>query len=186
MMPITGVETVVRSDAELEGLQSTIEILKIYSSTCNSLARFELKAFANLRAIDIGDECCSRVDYFCIADMPLLQRFTVGKNSFTKELNGWKDDKDRSFHIQHCPMLETIKIGRYSFSDYGGEFELLDVRRLRELEIGVFDEESWNFSNSSCILRDLPELRTITMGDKTFGFSTHTVFESLYWMGDCM
>ena len=178
LTPITGKETLIKTDAAFYLLQPTIEILRIEGSSCNSLDKLELKAFANLRAVDVGNECCSRVETVLLCDLPVLRRFSVGKNSFTKEMNGWKEDKHRSFHLLHCPYLESIKINRYSFSDYGGDFELLDLPALKEVEIGVFDEESWNFSNSSCIFRDLPQLRTVVMGDKTFGFSTHTVFES--------
>ena len=59
------------------------------------------------------------------------------------------------------------------------DFELANLPRLESLTIGVFDKESWNFSCSSFILRDLPMLKSVILGDKTFGYSTHTVFESI-------
>ena len=94
-------------------------------------------------------------------------------------MNGWEENKSRHFHIVSCLRLESITIGQYSFSDYGGEFELKNLPELLSITIGVFDKESWNFSNSSFILRDLPKLNSVILGDKTFGFSTHTVFESV-------
>ena len=169
----------ISNDHDLANLPESIEMINVKSETCNSLNVFDFSNLQNLKVINVGDECCSRVDYLFIANMPLLQRFTVGTNSFTKEMNGWKSNKQRSFHIQHCPSLEFIKIGRYSFSDYGGDFELVDLPKLAEMEIGIFDQESWNFSTSSFIIRGLPELRSIVMGDKAFGYSLHTVIEGI-------
>ena len=132
--------------------------------------------------IVIGDECFFHVQRFTLDSLPQLRTIKIGINSFTKKLNGWEENKSRSFNISNCTSLISITIGQYSFSDYGGDFELVNLPKLESLYIGIFDKESWNFSNSSLILRDLPMLKSVILGDKTFGFSTHTVFESRYWL----
>ena len=175
---VEGPIAVITEDIQFTSLSKTIEQLQVSSNSCNSVNRFELKSFDNLQSIKIGDECFSRVDFFCVSSMPKLKQIEIKMNSFTKELSGWKDNSERSFHLLHCPVLESITIGRYSFSDYGGDFELEDLPSLIDFNVGVFDKESWNFSNSSLVLRNLPMLKTVIMGDKSFGYSNNTVFES--------
>ena len=42
-------------------------------------------------------------------------------------------DLSKSFHILNCESLEFIQIGRYSFSDFGGE---LNLPQLQSIQIG--------------------------------------------------
>ena len=153
--------------------------IAIASNCCNNVSEFVLSSYRQLKTVQVGDECFSRVQKVSLENLPSLTEIKVGMNSFTKKMNGWEENKSRHFHIVSCLRLESITIGQYSFSDYGGEFELKNLPELLSITIGVFDKESWNFSNSSFILRDLPKLNSVILGDKTFGFSTHTVFESV-------
>ena len=164
----------------MELIPQNVDSLSVNSNCCNNVVQFALMNLSSLRSIYIGDECFSHVQRFILANLQTLTTIKIGTNSFTKKLNGWEENKSRSFKISNCPNLTSITIGQYSFSDYGGEFELEGLPRLESLYIGVFDKESWNFSCSSFVLRDLPMLRSVILGDKTFGFSAHTVFESIY------
>ena len=40
------------------------------------------------------------------------------------------------FHILNCESLESIDIGEYSFSDFGGDFELKNLPQLQSIQIG--------------------------------------------------
>ena len=42
-----------------------------------------------------------------------------------------------SFHILNCEELKSIDIGKYSFSDFGGEFELKNLPQLQSINIGT-------------------------------------------------
>ena len=168
----------INHDSEMELIPQNVESLSVNSNCCNNVVQFALMNLSSLRSIYIGDECFSHVQRFILANLQTLTTIKIGTNSFTKKLNGWEENKSRSFKVSNCPNLTSITIGQYSFSDYGGEFELEGLPRLESLYIGVFDKESWNFSCSSFVLRDLPMLKSVILGDKTFGFSTHTVFES--------
>ena len=174
-----GTTFTIRSDNELEKIGQAVEVIIIASNCCNNVTEFVLTGYRQLKSVQVGDECFSRVQKVSLENLPSLTEIKVGMNSFTKKMNGWEDNKSRHFHIVSCLRLESITIGQYSFSDYGGEFELKNLPELLSITIGVFDKESWNFSNSSFILRDLPKLNSVILGDKTFGFSTHTVFESV-------
>ena len=39
----------------------------------------------------------------------------------------------------NCSKLECITIGRFSFADYSGGFEVTNLPRLFDIEIGVID-----------------------------------------------
>ena len=169
----------IKNDSELELIPQNVKSISVASSCCNNAIQFELISLRNLESLFIGDECFSHVQKFILDNLYQLSLIKIGTNSFTKKLNGWEENRSRSFKISNCPSLNSITIGQYSFSDYGGDFELANLPRLESLTIGVFDKESWNFSCSSFILRDLPMLKSVILGDKTFGYSTHTVFESI-------
>ena len=67
----------------------------------------------------------------------------IGVNSFTKEKNDYDSDESKIFHVLNCESLESIKIGEYSFSDFGGQFELKNLPSLQTLGIGDFEGESF-------------------------------------------
>ena len=83
-----------------------------------------------------------------------LKSMKIGMNSFThlKSSNwdfGKANNTNRSFHILNCVKLESIEIGRYSFSDYGGGFELRNLPKLSTIKIGEIGFNSSNFYYSS-------------------------------------
>ena len=61
----------------------------------------------------------------------------------------------KSFHILNCESLESIRIGEWSFSDYGGEFELKNLPQLQSIEIGSTGNDSCNFYYSSFVIRGI-------------------------------
>ena len=90
----------------------------------------------------------------------------IGSNSFTQIKaidwisNAEKYDKivrneSKSFHILNCESLESIEIGVNSFSDFGGEFELSNLKSLKSIKIGSFENNSRNYIWSSFIIRGM-------------------------------
>ena len=53
----------------------------------------------------------------------------------------------------NCESLRVIEIGRYSFADFGGEFELRNLDNLESTKIGRIGNGSANFLWSSFIIR---------------------------------
>ena len=112
---------------------------------------FDFSQFTLLEELIIGDDCFSNVGTFNIDGLNHLKLVKIGKNSFTK--TKYKCDSSRSFHILNCDELESIEIGEYSFSDYGGEFELKNLPKLSTIKIGDIDNDSYNFYSSSFVIK---------------------------------
>ena len=53
-----------------------------------------------------------------IKDDVLLESITIGKNSFTLNKNSYGENTGRSFTFTNCHNLNSVTIGRFSFSDY--------------------------------------------------------------------
>ena len=87
-----------------------------------------------------------------------LKSIKIGNNSFTQKKNSNGNDKSKSFHILNCELLESIHIGEYSFSDFGGEFELKNLPQLQSIQMG-----SYNFYSSSFLIRGIELILNIVM-----------------------
>ena len=92
---------------------------------------------------------------FKIDGLNRLKTIKIGKNSFThrKYRNG--DDESKSFHILNCESMESIQIGEWSFSDFGGDFELKNLPQLQSIQIGKIKSKSCNFYSSSFVIRGI-------------------------------
>ena len=69
-------------------------------------------------------------------------------NCFTKEKNSYGNDPNRHFYLKNCPKLKSLKMGRYSFSDYS-ICEIENVDALEVIEMGDLNEVSYNFYYAS-------------------------------------
>ena len=87
-------------------------------------------------------------------------------------------------------MLQSIEIGEYSFSDYGGQFSLKGLPSLQSLLVGKVNSTSSNFYSVNTftlqgilslilsILLDLPNLQSVSLGDFAFCDTLTTVMDS--------
>ena len=120
-----------------------------------------------LRKIKIGDECFANVHTFKINGLNRLKTINIGINSFNnlslyflsepQFVAEWvkNSNKSKSFHILNCELLESIYIGRYSFGDFGGDFELKNLPQLQSIQIGTMGDYSTNFYGSSFVIRGI-------------------------------
>ena len=75
--------------------------------------------------------------------------------------NDWENqvgsayNQSKSFHILNCESLESIQIGEYSFSDFGGDFELKNLPQLQSIQIGKISSDSFNFYYCSFVIRGI-------------------------------
>ena len=152
---------------DLNELDSSIINLNIPSWSFNnelSMIELNLNRFENLESIVIGNDCFESVQTFKIEGLNRLQSLKIGINSFTQvKWNDFKNDfsgsiskcqnESKSFHILNCESLKVIEIGRYSFADFGGEFELRNLDNLESIKIGRIRYRSMNFYWSSFIIR---------------------------------
>ena len=131
---------------------STGSSLVIDSNSCkdNNIVSFNPSTNVILESIEIGDDCFENVNEFLISGLNELKSLKIGINSFTKQRNGKIiRDSNQSFSILNCIELESIEIGEYSFSDYSGGFELINLPKLSSIKIGDAGNWSSNFFNSS-------------------------------------
>ena len=148
----------VHNSTELSRIGMYISDLAIGSDCCNDLTSLNLNGYKLLKSIEIGDNCFESVDTFQIDGLNELKSLKIGMNSFThmkmnkKWNNKIANNIYRSFHVIDCRKLQSLVIGKYSFADYGGGFELRNLPRLSSMEIGVIEEDSSNFFYSSFMI----------------------------------
>ena len=154
---------------DLNELESSINNLNIPSWSFNNelnMNELNLNRFVNLESIEIGNDCFESVQTFQIEGLNRLQILKIGHNSFTQvKSNDFKNDWDgsisncrnesKSFHILNCESLKVIEIGRFSFADFGGEFELRNLDNLESIKIGRIGYRSMNFNWSSFVIRGI-------------------------------
>ena len=136
-----------------------------------------LNRFIRLRGLVIGDDSFTNVGELVMVGFVNLRSVVVGFNSFSK--SSTDDDANRRFVLKNCPKLKSLKIGRYSFSDYS-VIEIENVDALETIEMGdLSDKECNSFRDASLTLRDLPALRTLVFGRGAFSNCLQAVFENL-------
>ena len=133
---------------------ATTSIIIAYKS-CNDIdyTTFDFSRFTRVESIEIGDDCFASVQRFQIDGLNRLKSLKIGKNSFSQNKNG--NDSSKSFHILNCESLEWIEIGAWSFSDFGGDFELKNLPQLQSIQIGTIGSWSDNFYYSSFVIRGI-------------------------------
>ena len=122
---------------------------------CNSrlLGKFDLSAYKYIKSVQIGDTNMYYTKTFMIHGLLELSSIVIGVNSFTQKQNTYGDDPTRSFHISSCKELKSIEIGQYSFSDYGGEFEMKNLPSLQSITMGEVSLATYNFCNAEFTLQ---------------------------------
>ena len=83
------------------------------------------------------------------------------------------NNPNRSFCILNCIELESIEIGEYSFSDYGGEFELNNLPKLSTIKIGEIGTDSYNFCCSSFVIKG--NIDMILLMNRSSSFEFHWI-----------
>ena len=154
--------------SDVQSIDSSEVSVEIKNWTCNDLdyTVFDFSRFTEVESIEIGDNCFGSVKTFRIDGLNRLKTIKIGKNSFTElKSKYWKydlditikkaNDESRSFHILNCESLESIQIGKYSFSDFGGDFELKNLPRLQSILIGIVGNDSSNFFYSSFVIQGI-------------------------------
>ena len=139
-------------------MDSSITSIIIPDCTCNDIdyTIFDFSRFILVESIEIGNHCFGSVQTFQMEGLNRLKTIKIGNNSFTQNKNGsYGYDSSKSFHILNCESLESIQIGEYSFSDFGGEFELKNLPQLQSIQIGTIGSDSFNFHHSSFVIRGI-------------------------------
>ena len=137
-------------------LHNCVEELRVIDGCCNEegLKELDLHLFANLRELKVGNECFENVKEVKMIGLRELESVEIGMNSFTKNKNSWGNDPNRHFYLKNCPKLKSLKVGRYSFSDYT-VCEIENVDALEVIEMGDLNKDSFNFICASLELKSI-------------------------------
>ena len=119
-----------------------------------SLTVLDLSRFLYLKELVVGNESFMYVNELKLIGLHYLESVDIGMNSFTKQKNSWGNDPNRHFYLKDCPKLKSLKMGRYSFSDYA-VCEIENVDALDVIEMGDLDKESCNFYYASLELKSI-------------------------------
>ena len=112
---------------------SLVTKIRIGSGKCNYkwLTVLSLSQYKSLKSVEIGDGSYMYVKVLNITGLNELESVEIGMNSFRR------DKKEGSFSLKNCPKLKSLKMGRYSFSDYT-VIEIENVNALEEIEMGDY------------------------------------------------
>ena len=119
-----------------------------------SVTVLDLTRFSRLESLTIGEYCFENVNEVRMIGLSELESVMIGMNSFTKKKNGAGNDPNRHFYLKNCPKLKSLKMSRYSFSDYA-VIEIENVDALEVIEMGELNEWSHNFKYASLELKSI-------------------------------
>ena len=142
--------------AEWYALDASVGVIIMKSNSFNdgTFKTMDMTRFVNLVGLVVGDESCMYVNELKLIGLSELESVEIGMNSFTKEKNDYGNDPNRHFYLKDCPKLKSLKIGRYSFSDYT-VCEIENVDALEVIAMGDLNEESNNFRYASLELKSI-------------------------------
>lgn len=160
----------IKENSPLHSLTSLVEELVIGNHCCNSdrWRRLDLRFLVGLREISIGNECFCNCETVVASGLKQLERFIVGKNSFSLTTSQIRENVYRTLHITHCPHLKEIIIDNRSFADY----YVCDLRFLPSLKtLCIGHKLQWSYCFKYCPefhLYDLPLLEHLYVGCNSF------------------
>ena len=160
----------------LVDIDTNSKLIQIPDGSYNNMRTLNYSQYTLLEELIIGDDCFGSVNEFMIDGLNELKSVKIGKNSFTniKSNDYWDYNKannpNRSFSVLNCIELESIEIGEYSFSDYGGGFELKNLPKLSTIKIGEIGSDSSNFYYSSFVIKGIIDMILLMNRSSKFEF----------------
>ena len=114
----------------------------------------DMSVYRGLKRLEIGDYNFENVRGLRLIGLSELESVEIGEKCFTQYRNWYVNDPNRHFYLKNCPKLKSLKMGRYSFSDYT-VIEIENVDALEVIEIGDVNEYSNNFRYASLELKSI-------------------------------
>ena len=135
---------------------SLVTKIRIGSGKCNYkwLTVLSLSQYKNLKSVVIGDASYKHVNELKLIGLRGLESVEIGTNSFTQHKDDHGNDPNRHFYLKNCPKLKSLRMGRYSFSDYT-VIEIENVNALEAIEMGELNTYSCNFYTASLELKSV-------------------------------
>ena len=145
---------IVLNAEDLENLPVHVKSINVKKCEDYKKEVLDLSRFTELSELKIGSECFIYVNEVKWVGMNCLESVVIGENSFTKHKNDYGYDPNRHFYLKNCPKLKSLKMGRYSFSDYTA-CEIENVDAMEVIEMGELNEKSNNFYYASLELKSV-------------------------------
>ena len=140
------------SENDWDRMDRTIEVMSVSDNQYNGMewTELDLSGFVKVRKIKVGNDCFKNVKKVNICGLSELESVCIGSKAFGRDDNS----KGGSFCLKNCPKLKSLKMGRYSFSDYT-VCEIENVDALEVIEMG--DVNYW----SGCFYWSSLELNSV-------------------------
>ena len=154
----------------LESIDSNVKSVHLPDRICNEeeYTALDFSRFILLEELEFGSNSFKFINKFIIDGLNHLKSLKIGMNSFTSLIGD--NNSFRSFLILNCDELKSIEIGCYSFSDYGGEFELINLPKLSTIKIGEIGYDSYNFYYSSFEIKGIIDMILLMNRSSKFEF----------------
>ena len=149
-------KAVISCKRDWDCVDKRVGVIEVSNGCCNEegLKELDLRGFVNLRELKVGNKCFENVNEVKLIELSTLKSVEIGKSCFTKKTYGGDKDPNGHFYLKNCPKLKSLKMGRYSFSDYS-VIEIENVDALEVIEMGELNEESNNFHSASLKLKSI-------------------------------
>ena len=149
-------KAVIHCKSDWDCVNKHVGVIEVSDKCCNEegLKELDLSGLMNLRELKVGNECFENVKDVKLFGLSELESVVIGMKSFTKVKYGSSYDPNRHFYLKDCPKLKSLKMGRFSFSDYS-VCEIENVDALEVIEIGELNEVSYNFYYASLELKSI-------------------------------
>ena len=120
-------------------LHSYIEELIVHSHVDSPWAsnRITFHWLINLRLIEIADHCYKHISSLSFYGLSSLKSLSIGENSFSSMNYYDVPFTSNLASIIHCPCLRTIHIKKYAMNNYG-RLVLKDLPSLESIQIGEY------------------------------------------------
>ena len=116
----------------------------------------DMSVYRGLKRLEIGNYNFKNAKELRLIGLSELESVEIGEHSFSKFQSVYQitHDSNRHFYLKNCPKMKSLKIGKYSFSEYT-VIEIENVDALEVIEMGDLDAESYNFHAASLELKSI-------------------------------
>ena len=131
-----------------------LEVLIVSDGCCNGneWKAFDFSLIPCLRELQVGNNCFRWVKEVRMVGMNALEKVVIEDVCFSSRENAVLVNAKNRFFLKDCVRLRELKIGSNSFNDYS-VCEIEDLPSLEVIEMGVWNEKSWNFYHAPLELK---------------------------------
>lgn len=108
---------IIRNKKQFSELKPEIRFIRFRSNCCNEedFTDLSFTQFQLLEEVEIENNCLNQVQRISIQDLPLLNRISIGDQSFSKLST---NEVSNSLEIRNCSSLKEVSIGKESLRNF--------------------------------------------------------------------